>query len=648
MNDNDLREMFRRRETDVLAPAGAAKPVVRKTRLRQLGWISGTAILVTVLIVGSVVGLGSLRKGPDRRTVVGGAVHASETTFAATLPLARIVFPQGWFLLDTSATTGPTSPGPVLQLSNFDPGVDNSPLCSAEALFLPADGVLVNVQALGPALPDSSPWQPDVATPGDCGGVQADRGVSGASGGIVYGATVVAGPDATTGDLAAANAAVDGLAFVAAGLPQIYSVAGADAGPRAILAAGSLGGVDWLLEAYHENGHVSLGVASTSKGSVGAMELGTGTDVHPQGVDGTVQFLWTGEGSTIQTLGLVAFGTASSDVATAEAIGTDGVHTPATITAMPTSLGWPDRVVWASLPGETQYAGIQGYDASGAVIGAPVTYSIGKPETFASGDDPTYGPWTMTVQEMSYGAEVMLNFERSGGGGGSINPIREGEVFGGGGTASGISGPITVTAEVAPSVAHVDLVLADGSTHPAQLFDVPPGYVGPIQEALVILPGTGNANAGSQLDGQLVAYDAQGVELGRSAVGAAANREPVGPTPQIDAVWNDLRTARDELSSWAGRHLDGLGQLNAQLAESLVPALTFNDGTTAVPGEIGVRDVGTDRFVLVSTTPSSDHTYCIGVRIDSGGGGNFTYGNVDATTYASCVGGWPGGATPSP
>lgn len=40
----------------------------------------------------------------------------------------------------------------------------------------------------------------------------------------------------------------------------------------------------------------------------------------------------------------------------------------------------------------------------------------------------------------------------------------------------------------------------------------------------MILPGTGDANAASPLDGQLVAYDAQGVELGRLAIGVAANR----------------------------------------------------------------------------------------------------------------------------
>jgi hypothetical protein len=155
------------------------------------------------------------------------------------------------------------------------------------------------------------------------------------------------------------------------------------------------------------------------------------------------------------------------------------------------------------------------------------------------------------------------------------------------------------------------------------------------------------------LEGDLVALDAGGTELGRELI-TQDQSEPPGPTPEIDEVWTLLRNARDAIGRWAGTHGNSLEGFSPEAAQEAFPAIAWNASGAGkpVPGEVSIRGLapagGDERtgwsgwtVAIVSVTPSLSNTYCIAVNIDESGGGNFRYGIQDAPDYPECRGGWP-------
>jgi hypothetical protein len=178
------------------------------------------------------------------------------------------------------------------------------------------------------------------------------------------------------------------------------------------------------------------------------------------------------------------------------------------------------------------------------------------------------------------------------------------------------------------------------------VYPVPDETLGIPRVALVIVPSD------VPLEGDLVAFDNDGDELGRELI-TQDQGEPPGPTPEIDAVWTLLRDARDAIGRWEAEHGHSLAGFSLEAAREAFPEIAWNESGMGkpVPGEVSIRGLapagGDERtgwsgwtLALVGATPDLQ-TYCIAVNIDESGGGNFRYGIQDAGDYPGCRGGWP-------
>jgi hypothetical protein len=144
--DEDARE----------APRVAHAPADLRRRVRRRQ--SGTAILagltVVALLIVSVSGIGLLARSLTK-SEPGGMKPPDRTT---TIEGVTITYPGNWYLspLDRSTTTEsqPADGGPpfafrpLLQLTNFDPGVGRSWFCPLPSGSIPDDGVVLYVQAV--------------------------------------------------------------------------------------------------------------------------------------------------------------------------------------------------------------------------------------------------------------------------------------------------------------------------------------------------------------------------------------------------------------------------------------------------------------------------------------------------------------------
>ncbi len=165
--ESELRELFERKASEVLAPVGAPAALLRRGRRRQIGNVALSAFTVLAVVVGSVAGLKGVLRGTSSTHLGGGNESFTRT---ATIRGFTVTSPSDWTLIDEwplasqiattssskTCTVGqagnqlcsPTSPQsyapisapaglPVFQLSNFDPGLDRS-LCGSGSL--PSDG----------------------------------------------------------------------------------------------------------------------------------------------------------------------------------------------------------------------------------------------------------------------------------------------------------------------------------------------------------------------------------------------------------------------------------------------------------------------------------------------------------------------------
>ena len=158
MNENDVREMFQRREGDVHAPASTPQRLVAHTRRRE--WLTagvGVATAIIVVIV-SIAGLRSLRSSDGSQP---GDVGPTATK---TVSGITITYPERWFAEDPVAIgiepndTPRTLPTLVLTLTRDDPQMQGVLGCPRLALI---DGqVLMTVQETPLAISGeaSAPW----------------------------------------------------------------------------------------------------------------------------------------------------------------------------------------------------------------------------------------------------------------------------------------------------------------------------------------------------------------------------------------------------------------------------------------------------------------------------------------------------------
>ena len=212
----------------------------------------------------------------------------------------------------------------------------------------------------------------------------------------------------------------------------------------------------------------------------------------------------------------------SPEVAEARLVTGSGESLPVKIVSLPPSMGYDDRVVWAVAPGADDRAMIVGFDREGFPIGDPIL-PAGPRITIATEEDPVGGPWELYLEPTSDGIGLWFGFTNQGGGGGCcLRPLRKDFQLDGWGSGSGQ--PSNITALASDLVARVVFEVVDGSTIEGALYPVPDDSIGIPQVGLVIVPED------VPLEGELVAYDSDGNEIGREFVGETP--EPAGPTPR--------------------------------------------------------------------------------------------------------------------
>ena len=669
MNDleRDLRELLDSKAGEASIQDAPTRSVVARARRRQLGTVITATLAAALLVAGSLVGIRSiLRADPEKlRPATPPVLPDAPRGFrSAALPYASIAYPEDWYLLDTSplqfygpAGTSAVPSGPVLQLANFDPDLPHSPRCMVDPDALPDRGVLLTVGVMTPeeaaiSNEPTGPWPVDLSPlpsnqdPVCTGGPRPMIASWTAPSGLIYWANAARGADASQADVRAMERAYESLAFPPTDRPQMSPMAAfqGQGTPRVILGTERIGSGIAEIVAYVElNKSLVVGVSGSPGG-----DCCTGSAVAPHS-GSTDQPVTTS--SMVTPSGTLVYGTISSDIVRVELRTSSGDALPAHVAELPPSMGFDDRVVWAIAPGQDQRATMVGYDADGNPIGNP-TFPAGPRIPIANGTDPEGGPWELYLEPTNDGTGLGFGFTNGGGGGGCcLRPLRSDFQLDGYGSGGGE--PSNITALASDAVARIEFEASSGERIEGGVYPVPDASLGIPQVGLVIVPSS------VRLEGQLVAYDAKGVQIGREDVGN--NPEPAGPTTEIDVVWTRLRRARSTVQTYAGQHHDSLAGLDALEATKIDPGIggdpgiRWNDGPLA-DGEVSVRGVeragGTEltglsgwTVVLVSATVgpngSVGSVYCIGVNIDENGGGNFRYGTRDAASYEDCRGGWP-------
>lgn len=238
MNDDDVREMFRRREGDVHAPLPPSPPLVRRTHRRQLGLVAMTVVSVVTLVVVSILGISAVRSPSP---ILPAPSPPRERTRTIAVGYFRITFPAGWVLL-ASPGDGPSANS--IQLTNFDPGSSDTAPCSAGSAPFPADGVMLTLKL--DADPASPPWPQQlepVTGQAVCGDTQLAASWIDPLIPIPMTAEATIGSEAT--DESALREAFDSLSFVA-DQDQI-NIAQQGPGPTFILAGGESSSKPWTL-----------------------------------------------------------------------------------------------------------------------------------------------------------------------------------------------------------------------------------------------------------------------------------------------------------------------------------------------------------------------------------------------------------------
>lgn len=648
MKDKDVREMFRRRESDVKLKAPPSGSTVRRARRREVGTVLVATVVVLALAAVPLAGSRLLSGGTNRRQTPGdsGPVvlpEASDGLRSAALPYASIAYPDGWFLTDTSPLTwyGIKQPdsilsGPVLQLSNFDPDLHSSPRCTFDADPIPDDGVLLSVGVQAPE--DTSidaptaPWPVELAPYPPNTDPQCAQGVDLTVGwvapsGAYYWASSTFGKDSSEVDRAALRAAFASMIFPPNGEPWMSTFA-ADQGqgsPRLILDATVFDDVPVSLVAYLDHYKALVIGVSAPNGSF----LG-GIGIYPGTGSGPPQPVESSMSSTPS--GAVVVGDVALDVLRVEINTQEGKTFPATVIQLPSTMGADRSAAWGFVTGPTAYAQMVGYDADGNLLGN-TTVVTAPPDVVASGTDPVGGAWTLSITHDTMGDGLTFSWGSGSGGGGCCLSDKQfaGQDLQLDGYSTDGDEPSVITAFASARVTKVVASLS-GGTFDGQLAPFPPKYLGPAQVVVVIVP------TDVALDGSLIASDADGNVLQMAPIDGGPAEEPGGPTPAIDEVFQALYATRDA----AAKYFDDAGtfaRMDLTQLGTLAPSVTLSRSATAVPHEVSVRVTSPNELVVDSTTEDGA-VYCIGVQIDEGGGGNFFYGRVDASGFDTCRGGW--------
>lgn len=375
--DKELRELFEEKTRNARTMPSAPPAVLKRGRRRQAGTVFVGATTAILVAVASIAILRSV--GPGRATTPGSNDLAERT---ATIQNFTVTAPAGWTLIDwwpisrnliTAVTTSgftPSSPTtaslagvvPVLQVSNFDPGLGAALWCgsggqlgSNDAMLYVAANAAAMRTAAGPLL--LPPWPVQLSgdgapQTGPCGnGYYARFSLHG----YPYFAFVGFGSDV---DDAVRQQTLDIFSSMHASDAGLTAPAGST--PGYVMAAGLKDGVPWSLE---------LGIAppapSTSAGMASAWLTVVEDAEHVTG-----HWQVSGPGGTddammvpVRTGGIVA-GSVHGGAERVEYLAPDGTTSTASILSVPDELRSTlasragvvaDRIFW--VPGDPSSVG---------------------------------------------------------------------------------------------------------------------------------------------------------------------------------------------------------------------------------------------------------------------------------------------------
>jgi hypothetical protein len=645
--DQRLQEMFRRRETDVPMPSRPVRPIVRRTSRRQAGILAVALISIAALALLPVVGL-RLHRSSQLQPADQVALPEAPPGFqAAAVPYASIAYPSGWHLLDTSplASTGGPQPvtqpsGPILQLANFDPDIPHSPRCMVEPDSIPSHGVLLTVGVMSPD--DVTTKAPTGSWPADLSpfpsGVQPvcaqeqEQASWTTPSGVSYWAKAGWGSSASQTDIDAMHRAFQSLLFPPTDQPWLKGLAAfqGQGTPRAVLGTTTLGDDVLTFVAYLELDK-TLWVGVESNGPwTGATAPHTGSDPN--------QPISAGLSVVGQDAALLD-GTISPEVAKVEVRTDSGDIVPMHVTQIPASLGTDDRFIWALVPGAGEDSTVVGYDAQGNPIGNP-TYPVSPKQQIAQGEEAGQ-PWTLSLTHDNSGWG--LNFSYGNGSGGGGGPDLGDKIFGlasSGGPSWSIdtgwsTAPRDLEGVVTDRAARASYHLVDGGTLDASLYPLPAdAFGGGAQAYLLFIPNEVLVQAGD-----LIAYDAQGNELGRQYLDfspvAIYPKALEQSSPEAIQAMKALQLAGAVAAHYFYDH-NSWDRFEPGAASQISDAVTYNASSTAIVGEVSIRVGGKESLVLATRTSSGDvYSACM-----QHGPGGAMEGRNDTSDPSACSNGW--------
>lgn len=345
MNDTEqqLREMFERRASDIVPVAGPTPRTVRRSRRRR---VATTAVAVLTALALLAVTVASLRAlSPLGGTKKHQVTTATPSERTASVNGFVLRYPADWYAVSLSIPQN----GAGIQLSNFDPGFPNPERCAEQGPGMPPDGVvLVLMRGSGSA---EARWPADLRpadVPTACAGEALTAEWNGEDT-VPRQAIAILGPEATVEDR---QQLLDVFANLRFPDPRLELVS-LDAG-SAVLASGSVGNVPWALGAAVAEDGIRFSFATPLLGSGGAPVMMTNPNEIP--VDATVS-----SGNTF------LHGAVSVLAARVEVRPEGRKPFDAQIVDLPASMGASFRAFMAPMPGVPRGT-IVAYDADGNVL----------------------------------------------------------------------------------------------------------------------------------------------------------------------------------------------------------------------------------------------------------------------------------------
>jgi hypothetical protein len=266
--ESRIRTLLEEDATRAPLVAGPPRRLRQRVRRRQAGTGFLAAITGVVLVTASIAGIRAL-SAPD---IDGLPAEQRYETFERNADVAGVTItsPSDWFLIDQahqlSRDPEPGTVLPILQLSNFDPGLDE-PLCGAE---LPSRGVALTI-ATEPYAADLGPqdqrWPTELVDveSSDCGpGKVARFFASVGESSPTYFMWVGFGAEVSDEDRDTVLGAVASLEVALEKRP-LYGD-----GPSYVVAGGEDRGAPWLLELSPSRANVDLRLVTPD----GTTELG--------------------------------------------------------------------------------------------------------------------------------------------------------------------------------------------------------------------------------------------------------------------------------------------------------------------------------------------------------------------------------------